>query len=194
MNPNTPEFFRRKIAEKEAPFRQINGQLIDPNQQTNFPIEQSNIAGLQNPFTNPSFQNQLPDIPIQEAGAAMLNSLLSDDMVPEDVIKEFWFAFHRDNTLTFLDEERKASKLLNFSIIRIDALNNTPWYEFTFDKEMKWNMVRQMFETKLDRALGINGKNERLTIPLTIQENITKVSDETQAPSQNFLKRMLSRK
>lgn len=167
---------------------------IDPNEQVNFPVDQGQLVNLPNPFQNPNFQNNLPDIPIQDQGAAMLNALLSDDVVPEEMMKEFWFVFHRDNVLTFLDKERKTSKLLNFSILRIDALNKTPWYEYTFEKEMQWNAARQMFEIKLDRALGANGKNERLTIPMTIQENITKVEDNTQQVKEGFLRRMLSRR
>lgn len=190
-------FFEAKVKEREDATRKAYGNpaTIDPNDQTNFPVDQGRLVNLPNPFQNPNFQNNMPDIPLQDSGAAMLNALLNDDVVPEEMMKEFWFVFHRDNVLTFLDEERKTSKMLNFSILRIDALNKTPWYEYTFEKEMQWNAARQMFEIKLDRALGNKeGKNERLTIPMTIQENITKIEDNTQQVKEGFLRRMLSRK
>jgi hypothetical protein len=48
-------------------------------------------------------------------------------------------------------------------------------------------------QVKLDRALGINGKNERLTIPMTITENISRVEDNSQHQvKEGFLKRILN--
>ena len=154
------------------------------------------IANMPNPFQNPQFNNTLPDIPIHDPGAAMLNALLNDDTVPDKIREEFWWVFHRDNVLTFLDEKRKMSKMLNFDILKIDTLNATPYYDYTFEQESKWNAARQMFEVKLDRALGMNGKNERLTIPLTVQENITRTegAGEGGAVRESFLKRMLNRR
>lgn len=171
--------------EREMMMMQQAGQRVDPN------------FNMPNPFQNPAFQNNVPDIPMQDSGAAMLNALLSDSVVPDKIKEEFWFIFHRDNVLTFLDVDRKRSKMLNFDIIKIDTLNNTPWYNYTFEKEQEWNAARQIFETKLDRALGNKGgKNERLTIPMTIQENINRnVGGEMEGQAkEGFLRRMLSRK
>ena len=174
---------------------QHRGQMIDPNN-PNASALQNDINKMPNPFNNPLYSNNLPDIPLQDPGAAMLNALLNDDAVPEKIKQEFWWVFHRDNVLTFLDEGRKISKLLNFDILKIDMLNNTPYYEYTFEKEAQWNGARGMFETKLDRSLGMNGKNERLTIPLTVTENITRqVGGEQEGQvKQGFLKRILNRK
>jgi len=152
--------------------------------------------GMPDPFKSNMYRNNIPDIPLQDQGTQMLNALLNDDTVPEAIKENFWFVFHRDNILTFLDPERKQSKLLNFDILKIDSLNSTPYYNYTFDREMEWNAARQIFETKLDRALGNKqGKNERLTIPMTITENIQRMEDSTSSQmKEGFLKRMLSRR
>jgi hypothetical protein len=154
------------------------------------------VNNMPNPFQDQNFQNSLPDIPIQDSGAAMLNSLLSDDVVPDDVKKKFWFVFHRDNVLTFLTQERKRSKLLGFDIMKIDRLNSTPYYEYTFDVESEWTAARQILEVKLDRALGNGKTNERLAIPLTVTENINRMEDSTNQGSQKegFLKKLLNRR
>jgi len=154
------------------------------------------IQNMPNPFMDPAFHNNLPDIPVGDQGAAMLNALLSDDNVPMDIRKRYWYVFHRDNTLTFLDEARKASKLLSFDILKIDFLNNLPYYDYTFEAESEWTAARQMFETKLDRALGNKkGQNERLVIPMTVNETISRVEDNTNSgQKEGFLKRMLQRK
>lgn len=163
-----------------------------PKEEKRNPVE---IANMQDPFQGSSYDNDnLPDIPMQDQGAAMLNSLLNDDVVPEKIKEDFWFVFHRDNILTFLDKERKISKLLNFDILKIDTLHSTPYYDYTFNMELSWNTSRQIFETKLDRALGLGGKNERLTIPMTIQENITRNIPENPEVHSGFLKRMLNRR
>ena len=189
-------FFKFKNKGQPDPEEQHQQFLNVPEQNQVLDPRQQQIQNMPNPFQNNAFSNNLPDIPIQDNGAAMLNALLSDDVVPADIRKEFWYVFHRDNTLTFLDEQRKASKMLSFDILKIDALNATPYYEYTFQHEMKWTSARQMLEVKLDRALGNKkGQNERLTIPLNVSENITRMEDGNSGDTkQGFLKRMLSRK
>jgi hypothetical protein len=154
------------------------------------------IYNMPDPFQGHMYRNNIPDIPLQDQGTQMLNILLSDNTVPEEVKKNFWFVFHKDNVLTFLDPERKQSKLLNFDLLKIDSLNATPYYNYTFEREMEWNAARQIFETKLDRALGNKqGKNERLTIPMTITENIQRMEDGNSGQvKEGFLKRMLNRR
>lgn len=151
----------------------------------------------QRPMMVNPFQQQrgyMPDIAIKDPTTAMFDSLLSDDNVPIKLKERYWFVFHRDNTLGFQDKERKASKMLSFDILKIDALNNMSYYDYTFESEMEWNAARQMMETKLDRAVG-NGKvNERLAIPMTITENRQISEDNTSQQRQSFLSRMLNRK
>ena len=143
----------------------------------------------------PQQQSFMPDIAIKDPTTAMFDALLSDDNVPKEVVDEFWFVFHRDNTLGFQDPERKTQKMLSFDILKIDKLNNTPWYQYTFQNEMKWNAARQMLDTKLDRAVG-NGKgvNERLAIPMMIQENRSITEDRSNTQRAGFLSRLLNRR
>jgi len=153
------------------------------------------VRDMQNPFQGQD--TNVPDIPMYDNGTAMLRVLLSDDGVPEQLKKNFWFVFHKDNVLTFLDAERKKQKLLNFDILKIDALNSTPWYNYDFNQEFQWNAARQMLETKCDRAMGLNGKNERIVIASNISENISRVEDNSGGGSgmkEGFIKRMLSRR
>ena len=173
--------------------QQIQPQLQDMQR---YPMAAQEIQNMPNPFQNPAFNNGLPDIPIQDGGAAMLNALLNDDTVPEEIKKEFWYVFHRDNVLTFLDPARKAAKLLNFDILKIDALNATPYYDYNFSREQIWTSLRGALDTKLDRALGnAKGQNERTVIPLTVSENIMRTEDNTSnsASKTGFLRRMLGR-
>jgi hypothetical protein len=194
LNPGTQGTYQggnipSDLRNPQNPQNMEQGEMMDPRLQE--------INNMPNPFQNQNFNNSLPDIPIQDSGAAMLNSLLNDDAVPEDVKKEFWFVFHRDNVLTFLDKDRKASKLLGFDIMKIDKLNNTPYYDYTFDIESKWTAARQILEVKLDRALGNGKTNERLAIPLTVTENINRMEDSTSnagSQKEGFLKKLLNRR
>lgn len=196
---NKPQHMNRNLQPAQVP-TQMPGQAMMPGQQPQaqdvMDINAQQIQNMPNPFQDQNFQNPLPDIPIQDQGAAMLNALLSDDGVPNNIRKDFWFVFHRDNVLTFLDTQRKASKLLGFDIMKIDVLNATPYYEYTFDVESKWTASRNILETKLDRALGNKkGQNERLTIPLTVTENINRMEDQTtNANKEGFLKKLLNRR
>ena len=152
----------------------------------------------ENPFAAEQYRNVgVPDVPVQYGGG-MAEMLLNDNIVPEDVKKRFWFVFHPDNTLTFLDEERKRSKMLNFDISKIDVLNATPYYDYTFEKELEFNVLRNVFETKLDRALGFRGqnmKNERIVLQSQFSEQ-RQISEHGQGDQikEGFFKRLLGRR
>lgn len=152
-----------------------------------------------NPFDSPRYRNMnVPDIPISY-GNGIVDAILNDSEVPEEVRKAYWFVFHKDNVLTFLDKQRKDSKLLNFDITKIDILNATPYYEYDFKQEIMFGVLRNAFETKLDRAMGIQGgnlKNERIILQSQFQENrmISEQGNSSGFMKEGFFKRLLGRR
>lgn len=169
-----------------------DGVSVPVNQQ------QGVVQDVVDPFDRNRYQDvNLPDAPVSYGGG-MTESLINDNEVPKKIRKKFWFVFHKDNTLTFLDEERKKSKLLNFDIIKIDILNSTPYYDYDFEKEMEFGLLRNVYETKLDRALGFkagNKKNERIILQsqFTEQRHINEDGQNSQI-SGGFFKRLLGRR
>lgn len=161
------------------------------------PQEQQPVV-QDNPFTNEQYKNiNLPDAPISYGGN-IAETLLNDYEVPEDVRIKYWNIFHKDNVLTFLDEARKQSKLLNFDVTKIDMLNSMPYYDYTFDKELEFNIMRNVFETKLDRALGFKGgniKNERIALvsQFSEQRQISENGDNNMI-KEGFFRRLLKRR
>lgn len=152
-----------------------------------------------NPFAGEQYRNvNMPDAPVS-FGGGIAESLLNNEEVPEKVRKEYWNVFHKDNVLTFLDEERKASKLLNWDIQKIDILNTVPYYQYTFEKELELDILRNVYETKLDRALGFKGsstKNERIVLQSQFTE-ARQISEDGSSGSiikEGFFKRLLRRK
>lgn len=111
-------------------------------------------------FSGPSF---LPQLPVGNSQSQMIAELLNDDNVPEEIRREFYWVFSRDNSLTFLDEDRKQMKMMSFDISKIDTMNSTGYFDFDFDSEKKFSIMRNALDTKLDRSLGLKGeiKNER---------------------------------
>lgn len=194
QNPHPPEF------------QGSMGMLTTPDEQM---MQQENMA-LQaeqmmmpqqqqdNPFDAQRYQNvQVPDVPIS-MGGSMAEQLLNDNEVPEEVKKRFWFVFHKDNVLTFLDEKRKNSKLINFDIAKIDILNSMSYYDYTFEKELEFGVIRNVLETKLDRALGFKGgntKNERIMLQSQFTEQ-RQISEDGNvgAIKEGFFKRLLGRR
>lgn len=151
-----------------------------------------------NPFALQKYDNvQFPDTPLQ-FGGGITESLLNDNEVPEAVREKHWWVFHKDNTLTFLDDERKRSKLLNFDIAKIDMLNTMPYYDYTFEEELGFTVLRNVFETKLDRALGFKGtgqKNERIVLQSQFSENrMINDNDGGGNIKEGFFKRLLGRR
>jgi len=149
-----------------------------------------------NPFALQKYNNvMVPDAPLQ-FGGGLTESLLNDNEVPEETRRKFWWVFHKDNTLTFLDEDRKRNKLLSFDIAKIDILNTMPYYDYTFEKELDFTVLRNVFETKLDRAFGFKGtaqKNERIVLQSQFQEN-RQINDSEGQIKEGFFKRLLGRR
>ena len=155
------------------------------------------VMQQQNPFAVNMQQSGLPDMPIQYSGG-MTDVLIGNNDVPEEIQKKYWWIFNKDNVLTFLDEDRKKSKMLNFDIIKIDILNSKPYYEYDFEFEKDWDVLRNSFETKLDRALGFKGqnvKNERIVLQSQFSEmrQITENGGQSQM-KEGFFKRLLGRR
>ncbi len=151
-----------------------------------------------NPFAAEQFQGvNVPDTPIQ-FGGGMAEQLLNDNEVPKIFKNKYWYVFHKDNVLTFLDEQRKQSKMLNIDINKIDILNAMPYYDYTFEQELEFGVIRNIFETKLDRALGLKGgnvKNERIILQSQFQENrqINETGEQGMG-RESFFKRLLGRR
>lgn len=173
-------------------FEDFSKQQMQPAAQT--PNTQ---LSSDNPFSSDRYSNvRLPDVPIQYGGG-IAESLLNDNEVPEEIRQKYWYVFHKDNTLTFLDETRKQSKLMNFDIHKIDVLNSIPYYDYDFDLELRFGVLRNVFETKLDRALGFrsqNVKNERIVLQSQFSENRQISENAENTIRTGFFRRLLSRR
>jgi hypothetical protein len=168
----------------------------NPSQQQMM-VQQNKNMQIQDPFMSSQYQNvRVPDVPISYSGG-IADSLLNNSEVPEEVQKKYWFAFHKDNVLTFLDEERKRSKLLNIDIIKTDILTTMPYYDYSFEQELEFDIIRNVFETKLDRALGFSGtgqKNERIILQSQFSENRNINENDNSMIKESFFKRLLGRR
>lgn len=158
--------------------------------------QQQMISAADDPF-----QNYMPigtmDTPVTY-GNSLAESLLNDNEVPEEIRKKFWWIFHKDNTLGFIDEERKKAKMLAMDIMKCDYLATIDYYDYNFDLELKFGVLRNAFETKLDRAQGFKGaaqKNERIVLQSQFSEQ-KQIHEESNANvgKQGFFKRLLGRK
>jgi hypothetical protein len=152
---------------------------------------------IQNPFEVGQFNGGgLPDVPIQ-MGGGITEALLGDRDVPDEVKKPFWYVFIKDNILTFLDQDRKEAQMLNFDIVKIDTLNSIPYYDYDFNAELKWNVLRNVYETKMNRSLGFKGqnvKNERILLQSQFTEQ-RQINEENRTENKGgFMSRLLGRK
>ena len=157
----------------------------------------------QNPFNESQYNNtNLPDNPINTP-PTVISQLLNDDSTPIEIREKYWFIFNKDNILTFVDEERKKQKLLNFDIIKIDLLNSMPYYDYNFEKELEFGIIRNIFETKLDRSFGFghtqktgqHTKNERILLNSQFGEQRIINENSQQNPiREGFLKRLIGRR
>ena len=134
--------------------------------------------------------------PVNE-GDQMMNSLMSDKNIPKDVLQKYWWVFAKDVVLTFLDEKRKKDKLLAFDISKIDYLLTLPYYKYDWNVEQELNNIRNIYDVKLDRALGTDKAtqvNERIAQRSQFSEQRQTISEGGSGTVRDgFLSRMLRR-
>lgn len=174
-------------------YKQIVAQV--PTQENLPPSLSRNI--INNPFSMETYNTGLPDTPLSSSGG-IPEALLGDTNVPEKAKGNFWYVFIKDNILTFLDAERKQDLMLNFDITKIDELNSIPYYDYDFNAEKDWNILRNVYQTKLDRSMGFKGgniKNERILLQSQFTEQ-RQISEQNigSGAKEGFFKRLLGRK
>jgi len=163
-------------------------------------MEEVNTKEVQdsNPFEVQKYKDvDVPDEPLV-AGYNMIDAMINNDEVPEDIRIKHWWIFTKDNVLGFLDNERKESKLLNFDIIKLDSLTTMRRKAYTFDVEVDFQKLRNVFETKLDRSVGSanasTNMNERKSLISQISENRSVTDSDTSMVKDSFIKKLLRRK
>lgn len=177
---------------------EIEKQALVAQQSSNMQSQQLMQGGMNNPFAMQPYRNMsgFPDVPLS-FGKGLTESLINDDEVPTAVKKKFWFVFHKDNTLGFIDKERKINKMLAFDIMKTDVLNAIPYYDYNFERELEFGVLRNIFETKLDRAMGFQGgniKNERIVLQSQFTEQRQISEQNNGSTPQGFFKRLLGRR
>ena len=153
---------------------------------------------MQDPFSGVS-SNSLalpPNSSISAEAPALLDSILTMRGINKPLADEFFWAILNDNAMTFLNDESKQRKMLRYDILKIDAQNDMSWYDYTFAVERKWGIMRNVFDTRLDRSLGTtdsNRKNERIIQQsmLTESRQISQHEDPNSYQREGFIQRLL---
>jgi hypothetical protein len=140
--------------------------------------------------------NDLMDAPIdRDSTPNLLKGLISNDEFDPKIRKNFSFIFNKDLPLSFQDETSKRMKLLDFDIIKIDTLFDTPYDDYTFEMEGNFNKLKFILDTKLDRAKGFKDAkriNERIAQQSQFSEQ--KAIQENVQEKSSFLTNMFRRK
>lgn len=147
-----------------------------------------------NPFEVEKYKNLqgIPDEPLA-VGSDIVEKMISNEEVPDYIKDKYWYVFTRDNVLGFLDEERKKQKMLSFDILKLDGLASMPRKKYTFKHEQELNMMRNVFETKLDRSVGIqnnNTINERKAIISNVSESRQITESDDSIMKDGFIKKL----
>jgi hypothetical protein len=139
----------------------------------------------------------MPNTPISYGGG-MADSLLNNSEIPDTIQERYWPFIHKDNVLSFQDDITKQEKLVNMDIVKCDILTTMPYFDYDFQQELEFNIMRHVLDTKLDRAKGFSnaGKpfNERIALQSQFSENRNINENNESDIKSGFFKRLLSRK
>jgi len=155
---------------------------------------QQETQQVTNPFNKAEYNDiNLPDQPLA-MGSNMIDGMLNNNEIPEEIKERYWWVVHKDNVLGFLDTDRKASKLLNFDIIKHDIMTTCRRKAYTFDTEVELDIMRHVLETKLDRAVGDGKINERQALISMLSETRTVNESPDSLLKEGFIRKLMKKR
>ena len=90
----------------------------------------------------------------------LVESLLSNEHIPEKLKKQLWVLFGKSTKLSFLKDNDIKNLMLQFELLRLTIIESIPKSAYNEDLEMDLIQIRIEFELNLNRSRGAR-MNER---------------------------------
>jgi hypothetical protein len=113
---------------------------------------------------------QVPDEIRQERGAGvgfndvpgsggmdaseLVESLLSNEHIPEPLLKQMWVLFGKSTKLSFLKDNDIKMLMYQFELLRLTIIESIPKSAYDEDLELQLIQIRMEFELNLNRSRG----------------------------------------
>jgi len=90
----------------------------------------------------------------------LVESLLSNEHIPEHLLKQLWVLFGKSTKLSFLKDNDIKNLMLQFELLRLTVIESVPKSAYNEELEMSLIQIRVEFELNLNRSRG-SKMNER---------------------------------
>ena len=90
----------------------------------------------------------------------LVESLLSNEHIPEKVLKQLWVLFGKSTKLSFLKDNDIKMLMYQFELLRLTIIESIPKSAYNEDLELELIQVQIEFELNLNRSRGAR-MNER---------------------------------
>lgn len=104
--------------------------------------------------------NEMPSNMGNMDASELVESLLSNEHIPKDLLKELWVLFGKSTKLSFLKDNDIKMLMLQFELLRLTIIENVPKSCYDEKLEMDLIQIRIEFELNLNRSRG-SKMNER---------------------------------
>ena len=84
----------------------------------------------------------------------LVESLLSNEHIPEHLLKQLWVLFGKSTKLSFLKDNDIKMMMLQFELLRLTIIESIPKSEYNEELEMSLIQIRVEFELNLNRSRG----------------------------------------
>jgi hypothetical protein len=90
----------------------------------------------------------------------LVESLLSNEHIPEHLLKQLWVLFGKSTKLSFLKDNDIKNLMLQFELLRLTIIESIPKSAYDEELELQLIQIRMEFELNLNRSRGAR-MNER---------------------------------
>ena len=84
----------------------------------------------------------------------LVESLLSNEHIPEHLLEQLWVLFGKSTKLSFLKDNDIKMMMLQFELLRLTIIESIPKSAYDEELEMSLIQIRVEFELNLNRSRG----------------------------------------
>ena len=135
-------------------------------------------------------ERNMSDVPAGGMDASeLVESLLSNEHIPKDLLKDLWVLFGKSTKLSFLKDNDIKMLMLQFELLRLTILENVPKSFYNEKLEMDLIQIRIEFELNLNRSRG-GRMNERELLASSTTASFSSKDMEKTADNPGFLDKL----
>ena len=122
----------------------------------------------------------------------LVESLLSNEHIPDHLRKRMWVLFGKSTKLTFLKDDDIKQLMLQFELLRLTIIESIPKAQYNEELELDLIQIQMEFLLNLKRSFGSGRMNERELLGSSTTASFTEKHMGNTSNNPGFLDKLAS--